>query len=615
MKITKGEMTVFAIALAAFLVGACFYPYLPERMASHWNAKGQVDGYMSKGWGTFLMPITIAGLGLLFMVIVRIDPLKANIAGFRKYYDGFIILFAVFLFCLNLWMLLWNIGYKFSLNIVMPIGVGLLVFYLGILCENAKRNWFIGIRTPWTLSSDIVWDKTHKIGAKLFKAMGIVILAGVFWPAYLLFFILIPTVLVTVFLLAYSYVVYQKVGQVGESARRLNNESGDGTWESVKAGYLKQVEKALSSAGRRETKQVLEDVNSHLDQRFSELGPEEQTWENMQAIITEMGPASDYAELLEPEVSAVRQPAGRKTTFLMGIFISVTTVILIVIVSVMVVSNKQEVYELREVSNIENLSHPFENDPEVIGYWKSVDFVDAVEDFDPGKKKWRGELFLKDFSFMANGGTSFPWTWTKDWIWHNDGRTKAQYQIKQMGNETYLFLPWLSGDVTIRHQKPSYYVLKKQTSETPQIEPTPVIQWLELTEKSAADNDGKVNAAVDAAKDWLKITDDGDYATSWEQTCGLFKSKFSKEQLVQSFDLVRAPLSKVISRKVISTQYTDVMPGVGPGEYVIIQFKTSFENKADAIETVTPMLDKDGVWRVSGYYINIDSESQIPRVR
>lgn len=186
MKITKGEMAVFAIALAVFLIGACFYPYLPEQMASHWNARGEVDGYMSKAWGTFLMPIVILGLGLLFMVIVRIDPLRANFEKFRKYYDGFIILFSAFLFCLNLWMLLWNIGYQLSLNIVMPIGIGLLIFCSGILCENVKRNWFIGIMTPWTLSSDIVWDKTHRIGAKLFKAVGIVILAGVFWPDYIL---------------------------------------------------------------------------------------------------------------------------------------------------------------------------------------------------------------------------------------------------------------------------------------------------------------------------------------------------------------------------------------------------------------------------------------------
>jgi len=77
----------------------------------------------------------------------------------------------------------------------------------------------------------------------------------------------------------------------------------------------------------------------------------------------------------------------------------------------------------------------------------------------------------------------------------------------------------------------------------------------------------------------------------------------SKEQLAQSLGMVRKPLGKMISREVMSQKHTKMLPGLPPGEYVIIQFKTSFENKADAIETVTPMLDKDGVWRVSGYYI------------
>ncbi|MBA7480954.1 hypothetical protein ES707_16422 [subsurface metagenome] len=125
--------------------------------------------------------------------------------------------------------------------------------------------------------------------------------------------------------------------------------------------------------------------------------------------------------------------------------------------------------------------HPFENDPEIIGYWKSVDFVQRVEDFDPKVKTWQDELFLKEVRFIAGGKTSVSWTWTKDWLWHSDGKTKAQYKIKQMEGETYLFLPWLSGDVAIRGQKPWYYVLKKvskyvarKESEKPALSPKSV---------------------------------------------------------------------------------------------------------------------------------------------
>ncbi len=105
----------------------------------------------------------------------------------------------------------------------------------------------------------------------------------------------------------------------------------------------------------------------------------------------------------------------------------------------------------------------FENDPELIGAWQSVDFVNDVNDFKAGIKKWQSDLFLKELTFKENGVTSKSCVWTKDWIYTGDGKAKAQYYIKSIDSEMYLFLPWLSGDVIIRGMKPSYYVLKKIT--------------------------------------------------------------------------------------------------------------------------------------------------------
>ena len=87
---------------------------------------------------------------------------------------------------------------------------GMLFYYLGILTQNAKRNWFIGIRTPWTLSSDVVWDKTHRIGGKLFKAAGIIALLGALIPQYAIFFILVPVISIVAFSFVYSYVEYSR---------------------------------------------------------------------------------------------------------------------------------------------------------------------------------------------------------------------------------------------------------------------------------------------------------------------------------------------------------------------------------------------------------------------
>jgi len=107
-------------------------------------------------------------------------------------------------------VILWNIGIKINPNATLPIGLGLLFFYAGILCENAKRNWFIGIRTPWTLSNEIVWNKTNKIGGKLFKVAGIIAFFGVFFQSYALFFVIVPVIFVSVYTIIYSYFEYQK---------------------------------------------------------------------------------------------------------------------------------------------------------------------------------------------------------------------------------------------------------------------------------------------------------------------------------------------------------------------------------------------------------------------
>jgi hypothetical protein len=101
-----------------------------------------------------------------------------------------------------------------------------------------------------------------------------------------------------------------------------------------------------------------------------------------------------------------------------------------------------------------------------VGSWQSVDYVENIESFKPDKKSWQGELFLKEIEFLDGGRTSLAFRWENDWLLHEDGKTKAQYYIRQMDNSMYLFMPWLSGDVAIRGQKPWYYVLKKVSDKT-----------------------------------------------------------------------------------------------------------------------------------------------------
>lgn len=111
------------------------------------------------------------------------------------------------------------------------------------------------------------------------------------------------------------------------------------------------------------------------------------------------------------------------------------------------------------------------------------------------------------------------------------------------------------------------------------------------------------DAAQKAAEAWLKLVDDGKYEPSWDQAAKLFKAAVTKDQWKQAAAGVRGPLGKLVSRKVKSRTYTEQVPGAPDGKYVIVQFDTVFEKKAAAVETVTPMVDPDGAWRVSGYFI------------
>ena len=206
----KSEIIIFGIILLSFAIGIYYYPQMPEKLASHWNAQGQVDGYTSKFWGLFLMPIISVGMLLLFILIPRIDPLKSNIQQFRKYFDGFVVLIMVFLFYLYLLTIFWNSGYTFNMITFLSPAFAILFYYSGILIENAKRNWFIGIRTPWTMSSDKVWEKTHKIGGKLFKIAGVVTLLAIFFETDAIFFIVVPVIIISIYTVLYSYLEYQK---------------------------------------------------------------------------------------------------------------------------------------------------------------------------------------------------------------------------------------------------------------------------------------------------------------------------------------------------------------------------------------------------------------------
>lgn len=204
---------LLSIILTAFLtIGIFSYISIPQgQIATHWDGSGQVNGYMNKFWGIFLTPLISIGLLLIFIAIPKIDPLKSNIKKFKKYYDSFVIIMMLFMLYIYAATIIYNLGYQINITKIIIPAIGLLFIYIGSIMKELRKNWFIGIRTPWTLSNDKVWTKTHKLGGKLFIISGLIILTGILLPSkYLLIIILVPTIIISIGLPFYSWWLYKK---------------------------------------------------------------------------------------------------------------------------------------------------------------------------------------------------------------------------------------------------------------------------------------------------------------------------------------------------------------------------------------------------------------------
>lgn len=203
--------TIAALAVVATAVGsALVYSSLPARMATHWNAAGEVDGTMGRGMGAFFMVgVMLFTLGTLY-VAPYLDPKKQNIEAFRGAYEWFAAGIMLFLGYVHGLTLAWNLGYEIPIGVgIIPAVSGLFVG-LGYLIEKVGQNWTVGIRTPWTLSDEHVWKATHKRGALAFKLAGVVALGGLLAPDDAVWFILVPALLAAAYTVGYSFVAYRR---------------------------------------------------------------------------------------------------------------------------------------------------------------------------------------------------------------------------------------------------------------------------------------------------------------------------------------------------------------------------------------------------------------------
>lgn len=211
---SKKEIFPIILILAIFAVGIYFWPLLPERVPSHWNIYGEVDDWSSKNFTIFFFPALMAGLYLLLSLLPLMDPLKKNIESFANYYFGFKVIFILFLASLYFITIYAGLGHQINIGRYVMLGIAVLFLFIAIMTPKLKRNYTIGIRLPWTLHSEVVWDKTHQFGGKLFVALAVIFAIFSFLPGPYAFWILIGSIiLMLVILIWYSYGRWREIEQ------------------------------------------------------------------------------------------------------------------------------------------------------------------------------------------------------------------------------------------------------------------------------------------------------------------------------------------------------------------------------------------------------------------
>lgn len=199
------------LILAAVIVTIAVYPRLPEQIPTHWSISGEVNGWSNRLFGAWMMPLIMAVIWLFMRAIPHIDPRKANYEKFSGMYDALVILILTFMLLMHVVILLSATGTVIRMDRVVMPAVGVFIAIMGLLLPRAQPNWFVGFRTPWTLTSDLSWERTHKVGGMLFIALGVLIVASTFIaPERAIWVLVIAALGVVAFLFIYSYQVWKQ---------------------------------------------------------------------------------------------------------------------------------------------------------------------------------------------------------------------------------------------------------------------------------------------------------------------------------------------------------------------------------------------------------------------
>jgi uncharacterized membrane protein len=204
------DAAAILVLIATAGATAMVYPSLPEQFAVHFDASGTPDSFYGRTLGAALVPAISVGMYVMFRVLPVIDPRGENFRTFQTTYDAIVLLTLLFLAFVQGLLLAYNLGIEYPQNALIMGGVGLLFAGIGVLFRRAEPNWFVGIRTPWTLSDDEVWRRTHRVAAPLFVLAGALIAAGTFLPFPTEFVVGVAAAIAALVPAAYSFVVYRR---------------------------------------------------------------------------------------------------------------------------------------------------------------------------------------------------------------------------------------------------------------------------------------------------------------------------------------------------------------------------------------------------------------------
>jgi len=180
----KLRIIIGLIIALTWIVAFLYEAKLPEKIPSHWNASGEIDGYMDKPWGVYMFPIMSTLTTVLLLFLPRVAPKGFKLGASQSVYEFIVLIVAIFMFGTMVLVFEAGLNKQIDMNQWVMVGVGALFIIIGNYLSKAPKNFFIGIRTPWTLASDEVWYKTHRLGSWTFILAGILALLGglLHWP-------------------------------------------------------------------------------------------------------------------------------------------------------------------------------------------------------------------------------------------------------------------------------------------------------------------------------------------------------------------------------------------------------------------------------------------------